>query len=161
MPSLIQAHTAGAASIPLKQNQPNNRTTAVMGMPFKPATMSQGTLFSLNRAAYNKAVVKNVNDIGKGNDPIQSRFTVPTHKKKWYGASASRTAGEHTNLRTIEATGKSSTNSVDTQPMSFSGPDQTTIKNALVRCRSGGSVAPKKKGANTASTANKIYGSIY
>jgi hypothetical protein len=147
MTTLILPQTVGPASIPTKQNQPNNQTSAVMGLPFKPAPMSQGNVFSMNRAAYNKDVVRNVNDIGKGNDPINSRFTVPTHKKKWYGASASRTSSEHTNLRTIDATGKSSTNQLNTQLMSFSGPDQTTIKNALVRCRSSGSVAPKKKGA--------------
>ena len=159
--SLIKPLTVGPASIPLKQHQPNNRTNDVMGMPFKPDPMTQGNIFSMGRAAYNKGVVQNVNDIGQGNDPINSRFTVPQHKKKWYGASASRTSSEHTNLRTIEATGKSSTNYVNTQLMSFSGPDQTTIKNALVRCRSSGSVAPKKKGANPASAGNKIYGSIY
>ena len=145
--SLIKPQTVGPASIPLKQNQPNNRTLVAMGMPFKPDPMTQGNIFSMGRAAYNKGVVQNVNDIGQGNDPIQSRFTVPQHKKKWYGASASRTSSEHTNLRTIEATGKSSMNSVNTQPMSFSGPDQTSQKTALARCRGNGCTAPKKKGA--------------
>ena len=146
--ALIQPQTVGPASIPLKQNLPNNLTSSVMGMPFKPDTMTQGNAFSLGRAAYNKAVNRNVNDIGQGNEPINSRFTVPTHKKKWYGASASRMSSEHTNLKTIEATGKGSTNRILTQPMSFSGPDQTTVKNALVRCRANGCVAPKKKGAS-------------
>jgi len=145
---LIQANTSGPASIPLKQNLPNNQTRAVMGMPFKPDDMTQGNVFSIARAAYNKGVNQNVDDIGKGNSPINSRFTPLVHKKKWYGASSSRTCSEHTNLRSIEAVGKSSTNRLVTQPMSFSGPDQTTIKNALVRCRSSGSVAPKKKGAS-------------
>jgi hypothetical protein len=161
MTTYIPPQTVGPASIPTKQNQPNNQTNAAMGMPFKPSTMAQGNMFSMARMAYNKGVNANVNDIGQGNDPIQSRFTVPQHKKKWYGASASRTSAEHTNLRTIEATGKSSTNYVNTQTMSFSGPDQTTIKNALVRCRSSGAVPPKKKGGNLVPTANKIYGSIY
>ena len=145
---LIPPQTVGAASIPLKQNLPNNRTSVAMGMPFKPDPMTQGNAFSIGRMAYRKMVNANVNDIGQGNDPINSRFTVPTHKKKWYGASSSRTCSEHTNLRTIEATGKSSTNVVNTGSMSFSGPDQTTINNALVRCRANGCVAPKKKGAS-------------
>ena len=68
-------------------------------------------------------------------------------KKKFYGASGSRQCSEHTNLKSIEATGKSSTNYVNTKTMSFSGPDQTSIKSALVRCRGNGCVAPKKKGA--------------
>ena len=146
--SLIIPQTVGPASIPTRQNQPNNQTRAVMGMPFKPSTMTQGSLFAMGRAAYNKNVNENVDDIGKGNQPIQSRFTEPQHKKKWYGASASRMASEHTNLRTIEATGKSSTNRLNaTQTMSFSGPDQTSQKTALARCRGNGCTAPKKKGA--------------
>jgi hypothetical protein len=142
MSSLIKAQTVGPASIPLKQNQPNNRTLVPMGMPFKPDPMTQGNIFSMGRAAYNRGVVSNVDDVGKGSVNV----------KKWYGASASRTCSEHTNLRTIEATGKSSTNYINTQLMSFSGPDKTTVHNALVRCRGSGSVAPKKKGANKAST---------
>ena len=137
MQSLIQPKTVGAASIPLKQNIPNNQSNAVMGMPFKADPMTQGNVFSMARAAYNKNVNQNVNSVGQ----------TPT-KKKWIGSSASRTASEHTNLRTIEATGKSSTNRIMPQTFSFSGPDQTSIKTALARCRGNGCVAPKKKGAN-------------
>ena len=131
----ILPQTVGPASIPTKQNQPNNQTNAIMGMPFKPDTMAQGSIFAMGRAAYNKNVNQNVDSIGK---PIIG-------KKKWYGASGSRMSSEHTNLKTIEATGKSSTNYVNTQILSFSGPDQTSVKNALVRCRGNGSVAPKKR----------------
>jgi len=146
--SLIQAQTSGPASIPTKQNQPNNQTKVEMGLPFKPDTMTQGNSFSIGRMAYNRGVNQNVDDIGKGNDPINSRFTTVHHKKKWYGASSSRMSSEHTNLRTIEATGKSSTNRLNAQQtMSFSGPDQTSQKTALARCRGGGCNAPKKKGA--------------
>jgi hypothetical protein len=144
--SIILPQTVGPASIPLKQNLPNNQSTAPMGMPFKPSPMMQGNVFSIARAAYNKSVNRNVDDIGKGNAPLYSS-TPSMHKKKWIGASASRTSSEHTNLRTISATGKSSTNRLPTQPFSFSGPDQTSIKSALARCRGSGSVAPKKKGA--------------
>jgi hypothetical protein len=137
MTTLIQPQTVGPASIPLKQNLPNNRTTAVMGLPFKPDPMTQGNAFSIARAAYNKGVNQNVNDIGKS----------VSSKKKWYGASSSRMSSEHTNLRTFEATGKGSTNRINTQTFSFSGPDQTSQKTALARCRGNGCVAPKKKGA--------------
>ncbi len=136
--TLIKAQTSGPASIPTKQNQPNNQTNAVMGLPFKPQTMTQGNAFSLGRMAYNRGVVQNVDDVGKG----------PAPQKKWYGASGSRMSSEHTNLRTIEATGKSSTNRLNAQgTMSFSGPDQTSVKTALARCRGNGCNAPKKKGA--------------
>jgi len=139
MSSLILPQTIGPASIPTKQNIPNNITESVMGMPFKSGTMTQGNFFSMSRAAYNKNVNKNVDSIGK--------TQVPDGKKKWYGASSSRSCSEHINLKGIEATGKGTTNRSITQPMSFSGPDQTTIKTALARCRGNGCVAPKKKGA--------------
>jgi len=138
MTSLIKAQTSGPASIPTKQNQPNNQTKVAMGMPFKPAPMTQGNAFSLGRMAYNRGVVNNVDAVGKGKAP----------QKKWYGASGSRMSSEHTNLRTIEATGKGSTNRLNgNKPMSFSGPDQTSQKTALARCRGNGCNAPKKKGA--------------
>ena len=112
-----------------------------MGMPFKPQQMTQGSFFAMSRAAYNKDVNLNVDAIGNPG------LGVP-QKKKWYGASSSRTCAEHTNLRGIEATGKGTTNQLTPQQtFSFSGPDQTTVKTALARCRGNGSVAPKKKGA--------------
>jgi hypothetical protein len=148
--SIILPETVGPTSIPTKQNQPNNQTNAVMGMPFKPNSMTQGNFFSMSRAAYNKGVNQNVNSIGKL--PLQpgaaSIDTLPLGKKKWYGASSSRMSSEHTNLKSIEATGNSSTNQINTQMLSFSGSDQTSVKNALVRCRANGCVAPKKKGAS-------------
>ena len=131
------SQTVGSASIPIKQNHPNNLSSAKMGMPFKPDQMTQGNALSIGRMAYNKGVNRNVDDIGKG----------AQHKKKWYGASSSRMSSEHTNLRTIEATGKGTTNQINPQTFSFSGPDQTSQKTALARCRGNGCVSPKKKGA--------------
>ena len=61
--SLIPAQTSGPASIPTKQNQPNNQTNVAMGMPFKPDTMTQGSVFSLGRMAYNRGVVQNVDAV--------------------------------------------------------------------------------------------------
>jgi len=147
--NIILPETVGPSSIPTKQNQPNNETNAVMGMPFKPAPMTQGSFFSMSRAAYNKGVNQNVNSIGKlPLQPGQSQLgTLPLGKKKWYGASSSRMSSQHTNLKSIEATGKSSTNQINTQLLSFSGYEQTSVKNALIRCRANGCVAPKKKGA--------------
>ena len=136
----ISPQTVGPASIPHKQNIPNNQSSALMGMPFKSGPMTQGSFFSMARAAYNKNVNQNVDNIGK--EPV------PPGKKKWYGASASRSSSEHINLKGIEATGKGTTNRLVQQTFSFSGPDQTTTKTALARCRGSGCVAPKKKGAN-------------
>jgi len=148
----ILPQTVGPASIPTKQNHPNNQTNAIMGMPFKPSTMTQGSLFAMGRAAYNKNVNQNVDSVGQLSAASAAASAEAFGKKKWYGASSSRTSSEHTNLKTIEATGKSSTNHVNTQTLSFSGPDQTSVKNALVRCRGNGCVAPKKKGAIKIST---------
>ena len=144
----ILPQTVGPASIPTKQNQPNNLTHAVMGMPFKPDQMTQGSFFAMSRAAYKRKVNQNVDSVGQlPLQPGTSQLgTAPLGKKKWYGASSSRMCSEHTNLKGIEATGKSSTNATS-QSMSFSGSDQTSVKNALARCRSNGCVAPKKKGA--------------
>lgn len=153
MSILIPPQTVGPASIPLAQHHPNNRTNAVMGMPFKPDPMTQGSFFAMSRRAYNKNVIQNVNSVGQITTPpnFVPLGTIPSGKKKWYGASGSRTCSEHINLKGIEATGKSSTNR-NSQMFSFSGPDQTSQKNALVRCRANGCVAPKKKGANKIST---------
>lgn len=119
---LIQSKFGGPASIPLKQNIPNNQTRAVMGLPFKPDPMAQGSIFSNNRAAF-------LRQAGGG--------------KGWHDASA------YTHLKTIVATGKSSTN-YQGRLMSYAGPDQTTLKTAIRRVRAGGCVAPKKCGANRA-----------
>ena len=139
--SMIKPETVGSASIPTKQNMPNNQSSVVMGAPFKPNTMTQGSFFSMSRKIYNKNVVQNVDGVGK---PLENNVNA---KKKWYGASSSRTSSEHIRLKGVEATGKGSTNQINTQTMSFAGPDQTTIKSALARSRGSGSVAPKKKGA--------------
>lgn len=139
--SIITPKTVGDASIPLKQNIPNNQSSALMGAPFKPAPMTQGSFFSMSRKLYNKNVNENVDGVGK---PLLNNVNA---KKKWYGASASRTSSEHTRLKEVDATGKGSTNRINTQTFSYAGPDQTTVKTALARSRAGGAIAPKKKGA--------------
>jgi hypothetical protein len=139
--SIIKPQTVGDASIPLKQNIPNNQSSVVMGLPFKPNTMTQGSFFSMSRQLYNKNVNQNVDGVGK---PLENNVNA---KKKWYGASSSRTSAEHIRLKGVQATGKGSTNQINTETFSFAGPDQTTVKTALARSRGSGSVAPKKKGA--------------
>ena len=120
-PPTYVASTVGPASIPLKQSDNNNQTTALMGVPFKPNTMAQGNMFSMFRKAY---------------------------IKKSGGGEGFFDASQYINLKKINATGKSSTNVLN-QPnlMSFSGPDQTSVRDGKTRCRAGGCVAPKKKGA--------------
>jgi hypothetical protein len=132
--------TTGPASFPLKQADNNNQTRALMGMPFKPNTMAQGNMFSMYRKAY---------------------------IKKSGGGQGFFDASQYIELKKINATGKSSTNVALNEPvneyangtstyisnppanglMSFSGPDQTSVRDGKTRCRAGGCVAPKKKGA--------------
>ena len=103
----------------IRQYTPNNQTPVVMGMPFKPAPMAQGSMFALARAAF-------LRQAGGG--------------QNWFQSS------EYTHLKALVATGKSSTNPQG-KLMSFAGPDQTSVKTAIARCRGGGCVSPKKKGA--------------
>lgn len=152
--------TVGPASIPLKQADNNNLTTAVMGMPFKPDTMTQGNDFASARFAY-------INNVGNPtlsytnsttmtttytNRPIKvvtpnsnSIAQLKAGKKKNYNVSSS----EQIYLKKINAIGKSSTKTVlpANAPMSFAGVDQNSVRDGLTRCRAGGCVAPKKQGA--------------
>jgi hypothetical protein len=109
---------------PVTQHQPNNQTQVAFGMPFKPAPMAQGSMFANARLAYSRLK------------------TSPVAKFKTY-----QDASNVTQAKRIVATGKG-TDNLSGELMSFSGPDQTSVKTALARCRGGGCTAPKKKGAN-------------
>lgn len=119
----------GPASIPMRQNINNGFTTAYMGMPFKPDTMTQGSDFSRARKVYNR-------DAGGG--------------QNWFSSS------QHIELKKINAIGKSSINKRQVMPngafpketkMSFRSQERNSRNSALARVRGGGTVAPKKKGA--------------
>lgn len=114
--------TVGPASIPMRQHINNGVTTAYMGMPFKPDTMTQGSEFSNARRAY-------VKDAGGG--------------QNWFSSS------QHIQLKKINAIGKSSTKQglLRNAPLSFRSQETTSRNSALARVRGGGCVAPKKKGA--------------
>ena len=122
MSQLQPFETTGPASIPLKQADNNNQTHALMGMPFKPNTMAQGNMFSMYRKAY---------------------------IKKSGGGQGFFDASQYVELKKINATGKSSTNVLNTTHhiMSFSGVDPNSVREGKKYCRAGGCVAPKKKGA--------------
>jgi len=121
---LLPYETVGPASIPLKQADNNNLTHSLMGMPFKPNTMAQGNMFSMYRKAY---------------------------IKKSGGGQGFFDASQYVELKKINATGKSSTNVVNhtnaNNAMSFSGVDPNSVRDGKRKCRAGGCVAPKKKGA--------------
>lgn len=131
----IPYQTTGPASFSLKQINNNAQTQAYMGMPFKPATMTQGSDFALGRQAY-------INDIGYPSGSQQYIQQTQFAKKKKFNNSS----GEQTNKLKMNAVGKSSINR-NKELMAFSGSDNTTVNSALAKCRGGGCVAPPKKGA--------------
>jgi hypothetical protein len=107
-------------------NQNNGITNVVMGSPFKPNTMTQGSEQSNALHSYlnNAGAIK--------------------HKKTWgHGAE------EYTFYKKIQAIGKVATKDglSANSPLSYKSIDRTSRNSAIVRCRSGGCVAPKKKGA--------------
>jgi len=113
-----------------KQVNNNKITNTTMGMPFKPTTMTQGASFAMGRQTF-------INNVG---NPSETQQPILSKKKKF-----NNTAGEHIYKRKINAIGNSSTNHLS-EKMSFSGIDKPTVNSALRKARSGGSVAPKKKG---------------
>lgn len=131
----IPYQTTGPASFPLKQINNNAQTKAYMGMPFKPATMTQGSDFAIGRQGF-------INNVGYPNGSEQFIKQTQFAKKKKFNNSS----GEQTNKRKMTAVGKSSVNT-NKNLMAFSAPDNATVNSALAKCRGGGCVAPKKKGA--------------
>lgn len=107
------------------QNINNGVLTAQGAMPAKFYPSSFGSLFSNNRKAY-------IKDAGGGG-----------------GSQGVHDASARTALLRINAIGKSSTKVglPSNAPLSFKSNDNTIRNTALQRCRSGGCVAPKKKGA--------------
>jgi len=106
--------------------QNNGITTAINGSPFKPDTMSQGSMFSNALHSY-------ANNAG----------SIPAKKRWGHGAE------EYTNYKKIQAIGKNVSKTglaIDAQ-LSYKSTDSTSRNSAVARCRAGGCTAPKKKGA--------------
>lgn len=129
-----------AASFFRKQNINNGNISNVkMAMPAQFYPSSNTSIFSSARNAY-------INNVGKGPSPNSLSTEEYTKKKKWNNACSSQL----TYMKRVNAIGKSSIQSPQTlQELSFRSQDTTSRNEALRRCRAGGCVAPKKKGANT------------
>jgi hypothetical protein len=97
----------------------------IVGSPFKPSSMTQGGDLSnaLRSYAANSGGVKNA-------------------FKKSFGHGSE----EYTFYKKIQAIGSSAGKSGSL--LSYKSVEYTSRNSALIRCRSGGCVAPKKKGAN-------------
>jgi len=100
----------------------NGQSNVIMGMPFKSHNMFSGNMFSLARNTYIK--------------------TDPTNNQLPQYADSS----DYISRRKMVALGKMSTNK-DSQLFSFKAHDSNVVKAAIAKCRNGGCVAPKKKGA--------------
>jgi|LauGreDrversion4_2_1035121.scaffolds.fasta_scaffold00318_21 hypothetical protein len=109
----------------LIKNRGNNaKLSAPMAMPQKFYPSAGDSMFSNARHTY-------IQDAGGG-----------------YITHGHNDASQYTALKTLTAIGKSSTIGItEANPLSFRAQDTTSRKTALRRCRSGGCVAPKKKGA--------------
>ncbi len=106
--------------------QNNGISNAFMGSPFKPNTMSQGSMLSNAMHSY-------VNNSGG------------IKKKKTWGHGAE----EYTMYKKIQAIGESTTKAglASDSPLSYKSTDRTSRNSAVARCRASGCTAPKKKGA--------------
>lgn len=98
----------------------------VIGSPFKPNTMTQGSDLSNALSSY-------TSDSGS----VKNSF------KKSFGHGSE----EYTFYKKIQAIGKSRRSVGVDNLSSYKSVESTSRNSALARCRSSGSVAPKKKGA--------------
>ena len=148
--SLYRAQFPGPASFPnngagcgTKNNGvfEGGRPDAKMGMPQKFNPSADDNLFSSGRRSFIQNAHKNYN---------RSMWTRslegPTNKT---GMPLNRNTGEDVvRMRKIKAMGSSTkVGPVDNQ-LAFKNFDRNTSRDAARRCRSGGCVAPAKKGAN-------------
>lgn len=125
-------NTTGPSTIHRISHMNNGITTVKTGMPFKPNNMAQGNMFSLARA-------ENI-------QYLQSE----DNSKKWYGSSSSRSTSSYISSKRNRVIGNTSTMQglPNGTEHSYKSTDKISRNTALRRVRAGGSVAPKKKGAN-------------
>lgn len=125
------------------------------GMPQKDSTSDNQSSFSMDRRAYNDTRTLNplTNTIRPGNYGYNTSRSLPTvfdgtstpKQKQWYG---NRDASEITRKNRVTSVGLGTTNN-GTNFISFeSHANVNTVNHALRRVRSGGAVAPAKKGHN-------------
>jgi hypothetical protein len=173
MPALtfpLSSNTTGPASFPLHEGIINNKqTSALKGMPFKPNTMEQGASFALGRVAFARApeqyklsskppTAAQMNSassgFGGGNGftgGLITKMGSLSSKTQLVGKGAKNWASSSTrteNLRRM-AIGGGSMNALNNKQVktSFSNQNLNDSNDALRKCRSGGCIAPAKKGA--------------
>ena len=145
----------GPPGFSVKQPNDNNLTTVKMGMPLKPETMSDGSIFSSNRQAYIKMKQQPYYNTNLEKlIPLTTtsyylgsrRFLISTSKTSTTLANKYLDSSQYTNIEKINAVGKSSVN-INSNKMSFAGnanANANDIRSALRRNRSSGYVVHKK-----------------
>ncbi len=125
----ISSPNPRSLTMPLKQNINNASIKNVeKAMPAKFYPSAGSNMFSMARHLY-------VNN------------SVDKHTKRWQPISS----GERTYMKSSREIGESSIQSKATKSeLSFRSQETNSIRTALARVRGGGSVSPKKKGANSA-----------
>ena len=155
----------------------NKQTNAIKGMPFKPNTMEQGASFALGRVAFARApeqyklsskpptpaqMKSATSGFGGGNGftgGLITKMGSLSSKSQLVGKGAKNWASSSTrteNLRRM-AIGSGSMNALNSGAVqtslssqvktSFSSQNLNDSNDALRKCRSGGCIAPAKKGA--------------
>jgi len=148
--SLYRAQFPGPASFPnngagcgTKNNGvfEGGRPDAKMGMPQKFNPSADDNLFSSGRRSFIQNAYKNYNR------SLWARsLEGPVNKT---GIALNRNTGEDVvRMRKIKAMGSSTRVGPVNNQLAFKNFDRNTSRDAARRCRSGGCVAPAKKGAN-------------
>tara|TARA_A200000113_G_C8666951_1_gene291023 strand:+ start:81 stop:467 length:387 start_codon:yes stop_codon:yes gene_type:complete len=108
-------------------NGDNAITYSTGGSPFKPSTMAQGSMLSNAKMVYNRQG-------GGGKNWYDSSDVTAQRRRMAIGKNASRLGLNNG------------------QPSSYATQNINTVRSAKQRVRSGGCVAPAKKGASPIST---------
>ena len=145
----------GPPGFSVRQPNNNNLTTDTMGMPLKPPTMEDGSIFSSNRQAYirmkqqpyyNKNLETLIQRTTTAYYLGSRRFLISTSKATTSLANKYLDSSQRINIEKINAVGKSSVN-LNSVQMSFAGnanANANDVRSALRRNRSSGYVVHKK-----------------
>ena len=127
--------------IPLKQVNRNGIVYVNGASAFKPATMTQGGAYFGSAKAYLSSI--------SAQKPIRDTYLRQVAYKQSQGGTSSHDGSSVAARRRRIAVGKNATRFglSDGQPSQFKSNGRSERNSVLARARSGGSIAPKKKGA--------------
>jgi hypothetical protein len=148
----------------MKQRGNNATLTGVNPMPQQFYPSSNDSVFAMGRRTFVKTKGE-PNGINNSDNKIANQ--IPPHKRTGIvGKPISFPQDSSQRIERLKNNaiggGSMKVGLATSAPMSFKSNDTTSRNDALRRCRAGGCVAPKKKGANNAfkSGGGSIYGSI-